>query len=350
MDNEQNKKYYVNTDFQKSSKKIHSPEYYIQGINGADIYKLSEAITLIESKESSKSSIGNAVYEYFFDKNKDAISSIRIAITGAPGVGKSTFIENFGQYLISEGKKLAVLAIDPSSQISKGSILGDKTRMEYLSMSNQAFIRPTSAGELLGGVAYGTRPAMHLCEAAGFDTVLVETVGVGQSEYLASMMVDITILIIQPGAGDDVQGIKRGIMELADIVIINRAEKDNIILAKKTAADYKNALKLFNNPFGDDETPVILCSSIEKSGFDTIYKSLNKLINTNTQNGSLLMKRKNQEIYWFEKLMHEKILSFLTSNEKFASQFDTIKAEVKSGKLSALKAMAQVSSSLKNLF
>ena len=299
MNNDQNKKYNINTDFQKSSKIIHPSGWYIEGIEAGEVFKLSEAITLIESKEKSRNEIGLEIYDYFFHKKSNK-TSLRLAITGAPGVGKSTFIENFGQYLSEQGKKLAVLAIDPSSQISKGSILGDKTRMENLANNESVFIRPTSAGDLLGGVASGTRPAVLLCEAAGYDLVIIETVGVGQSEYLASMMVDFTIMLIQPGAGDDVQGIKRGILELADLVIVNKAEKENMLPAKKTGADYRNALKLFHNNFNEDGTEVLMCSSIEKTGFNEIYNTILKLYNVSHNTNQFLPKRYEQESYWFQ--------------------------------------------------
>lgn len=349
MSNDQNKKYNVNTGFQKSVKKIHPPSYYIAGIEAGDLFILSEAITLIESKETSRNTTGLQILEYFYKKSGHDTQSIRLAITGAPGVGKSTFIENYGQYLTKQNKKLAVLAIDPSSQLSKGSILGDKTRMENLALNSNVFIRPSSAGDLLGGVAHATKPSILLCEAAGFDTIIVETVGVGQSEYLASMMVDFTIMLLQPGAGDDVQGIKRGILELADLVIVNKAEKDNMLPAKKTAADYRNALKLFHNNFNEDGTEVLMCSSIEKTGFNEIYNTILKLYNVSHNTNQFLPKRYGQESYWFDKMLNEKLLELITNNKKLALTFDTIRAKVKEGKLSSLNAVSDLGSTFNQI-
>ncbi|MEQ8425385.1 MAG: methylmalonyl Co-A mutase-associated GTPase MeaB, partial [Cyclobacteriaceae bacterium] len=216
---------------------------YIKGILAQDRVVLSRAITLVESQLTSDQFLAEDLIQTLLPKTGNAI---RIGITGIPGVGKSTFIESFGKYLTAIGKKLAVLAIDPSSQRTKGSILGDKTRMEELSKDDNAFIRPTSAANALGGVSDRTREAILLCEAAGFDVIIVETVGVGQSEIAVRSMVDFFLLLLIGGAGDELQGIKKGIMEMADGVVITKADGDNTKRAQQAQTDYQHALHLFS--------------------------------------------------------------------------------------------------------
>jgi LAO/AO transport system kinase len=228
---------------------------------------LAKAITLVESKLDSHREQAQLILEQLLP---DTGKSIRIGITGIPGVGKSTFIEIFGLYLVAQGKRVAVLAVDPSSPIAGGSILGDKTRMEELSRSEQAFIRPSPSEGALGGVAQKTRETMLLCEAAGFDVILVETVGVGQSEYQVAGMVDFFMVLMLPNAGDELQGIKKGIVELADALVVNKADGESINLAEQTRRHYENAMHLLrHNSFWTPQ--VMTCSAREKNNIDTVW-------------------------------------------------------------------------------
>ena len=233
----------VNPYLKKRQKKKHyTPDEYVEGILRGDRTILSQAVTLVESSKSDHQHVAQEVIEKCLPH---AGNAVRVGITGVPGAGKSTSIDTFGMHLMSQGKKLAVLAIDPSSERSKGSILGDKTRMEQLSIQENAFIRPSPSAGSLGGVARKTRETIILCEAAGFDTIFVETVGVGQSETAVHSMVDFFMLLQVPGTGDELQGIKRGIMELADGIVINKADGTNIEKAQLAQAQYRNALHLF---------------------------------------------------------------------------------------------------------
>lgn len=277
-------------------KKNKSVDEFVQGILAGDRVVLSQAITLIES-----------VNPQHFEKAQEIIErclphagkSIRIGITGVPGVGKSTFIESFGKYVTGLGHKLAVLAIDPSSERSKGSILGDKTRMEDLSIDKNAFIRPSPSGLALGGVARKTRETVMLCEAAGFDVIFIETVGVGQSETLVKSMVDFFLLLMLAGAGDELQGIKRGIMEMADALIINKADGDNVAKANLAKTQFKSALKLFPRNENGWEVPVETCSSIEYKSIDTIWLMIQDFQKMTKQNGFFEKHRDEQLVKIF---------------------------------------------------
>jgi LAO/AO transport system kinase len=238
---------------------------YRNGILSGDRAILSRAITLVESSLDSDADLASQLVQEILPKTGN---SIRIGITGVPGVGKSTFIESFGKLLVDKGHQVAVLAVDPSSQKTKGSILGDKTRMDQLAADKRAFIRPSPTGTTLGGVSAKTREAMLLCEAAGFDVILIETVGVGQSETAVKGMVDFFLLLMLAGAGDELQGIKKGIMEMADALFINKAEGKNLLEAKKAKANYSNALHLF--PLGENSwsPKVLLGSSVDGTGLE----------------------------------------------------------------------------------
>ncbi|MEY2629725.1 MAG: GTPase ArgK, partial [Bacteroidota bacterium] len=241
----------------------------VNGILAGDISALSRAITLVESTNPSHLAKANDIISACLPH---ANQSVRIGITGVPGVGKSTFIEAFGKYLTGLGKKVAVLAVDPSSSISHGSILGDKTRMEELVKDPNAFIRPSASGETLGGVARKTRETIILCEAAGFDTIIIETVGVGQSETAVHSMVDFFLLLKIAGAGDELQGIKRGIMEMADAIVINKADGDNIAKAKLAKTEFNRALHLFPAKRSGWVPKVTTCSAYEKTGIDEVWQ------------------------------------------------------------------------------
>jgi len=302
----------VNQNFQKKFKKKKlSLTEYVEGIRCADITILSQAITLVESQNKSHQELAKQIVDACIPY---AGNSTRIGITGVPGVGKSTFIESFGMKCLDEGKKLAVLAIDPSSERTGGSILGDKTRMETLSVQKNVFIRPSPSIGSLGGVARKTRETMLLCEAAGFDTIIVETVGVGQSETHVHSMVDVFLLLLLAGAGDELQGIKRGIMEMGDILAITKADgsnKDKAVLAQQ---DVKNALHLFP-PTDTGWIPrVLTCSSLHKEGIDELYHSISEFIRHMISKGFFKKKREVQSLQHLEETIKDHLLrDFFTS-------------------------------------
>ncbi len=272
---------------------------------------LAKAITLIESKLESHREQSQDMLEQLLPKTGN---SIRIGITGVPGVGKSTFIETFGLYLIDQKKKVAVLAVDPSSPLEGGSILGDKTRMELLSREANAFIRPSPSEGSLGGVAQKTRETMLLCEAAGYDVVLVETVGVGQSEYEVAGMVDFFMVLMLPNAGDELQGIKKGIMELADALVINKADGDSVDLAQQTCRHYKSAMKLLrHNSFW---TPQVLsCSAQLKEGIDSVWSMVSSYHKGALKNNAFKDKRTQQNKEWMHHLISELLERKLNQSE-----------------------------------
>jgi LAO/AO transport system kinase len=297
----------------------------ISGILEGDVHALSQGITIVESNSVKDWSVAKEIIEACIPFSGN---SIRIGITGVPGVGKSTFIESFGQYLCNEEKKVAVLAIDPSSQRSKGSILGDKTRMEKLSSHKNAFIRPSPSADSSGGVAAKTREAVILCEAAGFDVVLIETVGVGQSELAVHSMVDFFLLLMLAGAGDELQGIKRGIMEMADALMITKADGDNLKNAKKAMLEYKTALHLFPPHPGAWTPQVDVCSAISNEGIERVWKIVESYANSTKINGHFEQKRKEQALYWFRESLNEKIKNHFYKDEHFAQQLRKLEEEV----------------------
>ena len=260
-----------------------------------NITALSRGITLVESKNKDHlNEANNLIMKCLPYANK----SIRIGITGVPGVGKSTFIETFGNLLISLGKKVAVLAIDPSSSLSKGSILGDKTRMEDLVKQPNAFIRPSASGETLGGVARKTRESIILCEAAGFDIIIIETVGVGQSETAVHSMVDFFLLLQLTGAGDELQGIKRGIIEMADTIAINKADGDNLKNAKIAKIEYDRTLHLYPKKASNWQPKTVICSALNNEGIDAIWQIIQEYIQVTKENGFFNKKRQEQNKFW----------------------------------------------------
>ncbi len=310
-----------------------SAETYIEGILKGDRMLLSRAITLVESALPSDQQLADKVMAGVLPHSGN---SIRVGITGVPGVGKSTFIESFGKILVEKGFKLAVLAIDPTSKQSHGSILGDKTRMESLAGDKRAFIRPSPAGNILGGVSSRTRETMLLCEAAGFNIVLVETVGVGQSETLVKGMVDFFLLLMLAGAGDELQGIKKGIIEICDGMVINKADGENIEIAKRAMREYANALHLFPMRENSWLPQVKICSSIDQTGLHEIWEMIERYQMTMKSNGYFDSNRAEQRVNW----MYEHI-RFLLENSFY--QHPAIKekllnniTEVRSGKVSPI--------------
>lgn len=256
---------------------------------------LGQAITLVESTRAADQELASQL----IDKLLPATGkSVRIGITGVPGVGKSTFIETFGKYVITRAKKVAVLTIDPSSQVTRGSILGDKTRMEELARHPQAFIRPTSSGNTLGGVAHRTREAMLLCEAAGYDVILIETVGVGQSEVAVKGMVDFFLLLMLAGAGDELQGIKKGIMEMADAIVITKADGANIQKATEAQRDYQHALHLFPPSPSGWTPPVLTASSTAGTGIGAVWEQIERYRDQTQASGYLAHHRQQQHVAW----------------------------------------------------
>ena len=317
-----------------------SIEDWVSEIKNGNITLLSKGITLLESKLKQDKEKADQILSYCSPYG--SLSSLRISITGAPGVGKSTFIECLGKKWTEEGLKVAVLAIDPSSKKSKGSILGDKTRMENLSKNPLAFIRPSPTGNLLGGVNKNTRETILLCELAGFERIIVETVGVGQSETTVSEMVDFLILLLLPGAGDELQGIKRGIVEMADMLVINKADGSNLIKATEALMAYTLALHLFPPRKDQWESPVLRCSSLEETGFEEIMKQLILFSSTNFRKNELLDKRKHQIGYWFDQLIEEKLREDFFSLEMTKEKYLHLKNRVLSGEMVPGKALFQL--------
>lgn len=295
---------------------------------------LARAITLLEStKDSDRALAENLLDQALPHSGK----SFRIGITGVPGVGKSSFIEAFGQHLIAKGHKVAVLAVDPSSPINGGSIMGDKTRMEKLSSMNEAFIRPSPTSGSLGGVAFKTREAIALCEAAGFDFIIVETVGVGQSEYEVHSMVDFFAILMLPNAGDELQGIKRGILELADLIVVNKADGQTVQLAKAAVQQYSGAVELLTS-VSLWKPKVVATSSLEKTGIDNVYDIINEYRTTPAIAGAFKTKRAEQNKNWFHKLVHELIELRLNSKKEYKDKRASLECEVTSEKKSPLSA------------
>ena len=291
-----------------------SPDYYINGILTSNRLIVSRAITLVESQRPDDQALAQQVLDAILPKTGQ---SVRVGITGVPGVGKSTFIEAFGMYLTGLGHRLAVLTIDPTSQRSGGSLLGDKTRMEMLSMNPSAYIRPSPAGDSLGGVAHRTREVLLLCEAAGFDTILVETVGVGQSETVVYGMVDFFLLLMLAGAGDELQGMKRGIMELADALVITKADGDNLAPANRARIEYQNALHLFPPTSTGWFPPVLTCSALTSHsdqnsgagpvGITDVWQTIQEHQQLTTQNGSRSQRRQEQQLSWFRSILRQRL-------------------------------------------
>lgn len=309
---------------------------YVTGLRAGDIAVLSKAITLIESSKLEHKQLAQELIDAILPFTG---KSVRIGITGVPGVGKSTFIESFGMHLINEGKKVVVLAIDPSSSISKGSILGDKTRMEKLSIHPNAFIRPSASSGSLGGVTYKTHEATLLCEAAGFDTIIIETVGVGQSETEVSTISDFFLLLMLAGAGDELQGIKRGIMEMADGVAITKADGANAAKAKGARAEYANALH-FLPPNESGWIPEVkTCSSYEGIGINEIHEMIEKFVQYQTTKGFFDSKRKEQNLFAFRRLLDEQLKNNFLAQKAVMEKMKQLEQDVLIGSISPYSAV-----------
>jgi len=297
---------YSITKIQKKRKTKPTTQQLISQIIDGNITALSRAITLVESSNPKHLEQANAIIKGSLEY---ANNSVRIGITGVPGVGKSTFIEAFGMHLTSIGKKVAVLAVDPSSSLSKGSILGDKTRMEDLVKNENAFIRPSPSGNSLGGVARKTRETIILCEAAGFDTIMIETVGVGQSEIAVHSMVDFFLLLKLAGAGDELQGIKRGIIEMADSIAINKADGDNLKAAKLAKVEFNRALHLYPQKDSEWQPKVMLCSALKQEGIEDLWKVIKSYIKHTKANNYFDHNRTEQNKFWLLQTIEDRLKS-----------------------------------------
>ena len=320
---------------QKFRKIQPSSQELIDGILSGNISALSRAITLVESTNASHLAKANEVINACLPH---ANKSVRIGITGVPGVGKSTFIEAFGKHLTSLGKKVAVLAVDPSSTISHGSILGDKTRMEELVKDVNAYIRPSASGETLGGVARKTRETITLCEAAGFDTILIETVGVGQSETAVHSMVDFFLLLKISGAGDELQGIKRGIMEMADAIVINKADGENIKKANLAKAEFNRALHLFPAKKSGWTPTTSTCSAITHEGIREVWETILTFIELTKGNNYFFEKRKEQNQYWMLETINEQLKTNFYNHPEIQNLLDSTKKAVQNDEISPFAA------------
>lgn len=324
----------VNPYFKKKARRVLSVDEYVEGILAGNIVVLGQAITLIESSLPEHKVMAQAIIEKCIPYSG---KSIRVGITGVPGAGKSTFIEAIGGMVVGEGRKLAVLAIDPSSQRSRGSILGDKTRMENLAHEPNVFIRPSPSGNSLGGVARKTRETMVVCEAAGFDTIFIETVGVGQSETAVHSMVDIFLMLQISGAGDELQGIKRGIMEMSDMIAITKADGSNIDKANLTKVQITNALQLFPMPESGLRPKVYTISSTEGHGLSELWAAIMEYLQT-TQNFE--GNRARQSTYWMEETINEALLNGFYGSPNIKEKLAIIRQRVTNNELSPFQAAA----------
>lgn len=320
-------------------RKLPTVDALATGLLAGERAMLARSITLVESEAASHQQMAAELLDRILPQTGN---SLRIGITGVPGVGKSTFIDALGTQLTTAGHRVAVLAVDPSSGRTGGSILGDKTRMERLAYDEKAFIRPTAAGKALGGVARATWEAMMLCEAAGYDIVLVETVGVGQSETAVASLVDFFMLLMLSGAGDELQGIKRGIMEMADMLVINKAEGDNLQPAKQAAANYRNALHLFP-PHPGGWTPLVkLCSARDGSGVEEVWQSVQSYADLCGTNGYLQQKRAEQRVQHFHEFIRQRLESWLLGNENQQKLYHLLEKAVAGGQISPYAAARQL--------
>jgi LAO/AO transport system kinase len=321
------------------------PEFYVDGVLAGNRRILAKTITLVESTREEHQELAMEILDRLMPHTGQAV---RLGITGVPGVGKSTFIEAFGMQRIVDGRRLAVLAVDPSSSRSGGSILADKTRMERLSTERNAFIRPSPSGGTLGGVARKTRETMLVCEAAGFDLIIVETVGVGQSETAVAGMVDFFLVLMIAGAGDELQGIKKGVLELADAVVINKADGDNRRAADVARRQYENALHLLMPASPNWQVPVMTCSAKTGDGLAAIWETVGDHRERLTASRELAAKRRDQALAWMWSLIEEGLRTRFRRHPEVSRQLPRVKREVAAGRLSATQAAQLLLFSLDN--
>ncbi|OQY14156.1 MAG: methylmalonyl Co-A mutase-associated GTPase MeaB [Desulfobacteraceae bacterium 4572_187] len=324
---------------------IKDANYYIDGVLEGNRRVIAKTITLVESSLSAHQETAKTIIDTLLPYSGKAV---RIGITGVPGVGKSAFIESFGMMLLKDKHRIAVLAVDPSSKKSGGSVMGDKTRMERLSVEKSAFIRPSPSGGTLGGVARKTRETMIVCEASGFDVMIVETVGVGQSETTVASMVDFFLVLMLSGAGDELQGIKKGVLELADAVAITKADGDNIEKAKRARKEYETALHLINPSYANWSPPVVTCSALNLEGIKKIWKIILNHREKLKSTGGFEENRKNQSIDWMWSLVEEGLKDQFYKNPDIKKMLPKIKKEVERGKTAPTAAAYELLSSFSN--
>jgi LAO/AO transport system kinase len=318
---------------------------YRDAIRKADRRAIARTITLLESTRADQAALGQVILE---DLVPHTGGSVRVGITGPPGVGKSIFIEALGMYLLEHGYTVAVLAVDPSSPVTGGSILGDKTRMERLAQQERAFIRPSPSGGSLGGVANRTREAMLVCEAAGYDVTLVETVGIGQSEVAVRSMVDFFLVLLQPGAGDELQGIKKGALELADALVVNKADGDNIAAAERAQAEHSRALGLLRPRSPNWKPEVLTVSSLEVRGIDEVWATILEHGRRLEASGERQARRREQARAWMWSLVEEGLRRAFRSDEAVAGRIEELERDVESLKTTPAAAARALLEAFKN--
>lgn len=316
-----------------------SLEDYVEGVRSGDRARLARAITLIESSRAEHQALAQQLLQELLP---DTGKAHRVGITGVPGVGKSTMIDQFGMNLIEDGHRVAVLAVDPTSSRSGGSILGDKTRMARLSQHDQAYVRPSPTSGTLGGVTRKTRETMALCEAAGFNIILVETVGVGQSETAVSEMVDFFLVLMLPGAGDELQGIKKGVIEIADMIAVNKADGDNKDRASRAASEYRAALHILTPDSANWSPPVITISGQANLGLDTLWEKIEEHREKLTATGEFKKRRQNQAVKWMHDMLEDRLRAALKADPKIASRLRTLENDVREGRTAPALAVAEI--------
>lgn len=333
-------KYYPKENLRRIPlRKKMSVEDYVEGVKKGDRMILAKAITLIESNAPKDFDKAQRVLQALLPRTGH---SLRIGITGVPGAGKSTFIEAFGQLLCQQGYKVAVLAVDPTSSITGGSILGDKTRMQKLSREPNCFIRPSPSGGTLGGVARKSRETMMLCEAAGCDVILVETVGVGQSETTVRSMVDFFMLVVLTGAGDDLQGIKKGIMELADAIVVNKADGDNLERAKVTQGEYERMVEFIRPATEGWKTHAYRCSALQKTGLLELWAVMREFEKVTKKSGAFENRRQRQIIAWVKTMIDEHLHNLFYEDPVIKGRLPEVRATVLAGVVSPSQAVAEL--------
>jgi len=317
---------------------------YTDGVLSGNIATLSQAISMIESKLSSDKEIAETVLNNILPSTGN---SIRIGVTGSPGVGKSMFIESLGTRLANHGKRLAVLAVDPTSRRTKGSIMGDKTRMLKLSRHPNAYIRPAASGGTLGGVTSNTHEIILLCEAAGYEIIIVETVGIGQSETIVYELVDFFMLLILAGAGDELQGIKKGVMELADAIVINKADSGNEKPAQVAKREYQNALRLFIPPRKEWKAPVMTCSALNNSGIEEVWEIVEEFKHQRKANGAFEVNREEQMVNWLKNSIRRQLLDEFYAHEGVQRNLQVLTSKVRDKKISVFQAKRELLSTFR---
>lgn len=326
----------ANSSIQRSDLTL---EDYASGVRSGDRVMLARAITLIESTKLEHQKLAQELLQVLLP---DTGKAFRVGITGVPGVGKSTAIDQLGTNLTTSDHKVAVLAVDPSSTRSGGSVLGDKTRMPRLAQDEKAYVRPSPTSGTLGGVTRKTRETMALCEAAGFDVILVETVGVGQSETAVSEMVDFFLALMLPGAGDELQGIKKGIIEIADMIAVNKADGENVTRAKTAASVYRAALNIITSTSPSWSPPVITISGLENIGMDEMWSTIERHRKTLTGSGEYEQRRQVQAVKWMHDMLEDRLMASFRANQQIATRLPEIEKMVRSGKLTPALAVEEI--------